>query len=496
MNKKTILVLFSLLLVMTGKTTALFMPPDILSGILGNTNTWLDENPNTPESITVLDLIWDDLSQVTMPPGQGASCNVPIDCGAAIKFCYDDILIEFRWNCEGNVFKRCMIQSTPNVLEDCDDSNKVCVRIDSDGNPDPHCQEVRDGSPCEDDKDCGLVITCEEDNLKKIWDCRENKCSSVNRLITPCGADGGYCIMMDSEGNINPHCEYTSGDDVVCCCKDNDECGNACMPAILDDDLKFTCTNTADYEVKGGYSTCNPNPCVRDGCENDVDCEIIYEECEKDEEQRWWIVRKGEKCTDEECLGDDPWIARIACATDEVCRFLECVPRPECEAGNCIYCRVEECEGAGCRLEGGNCVEPLGDPYACCFEDGRCSLEPSSPACTDSGGVEWLWGQGECDPNPCPQPCAVGNCAACTEEECEEVGCHLEYDPDNPDMGGFCVEPAELPPEVLRACCYDDGDCSLLSESNCVGFGGDWLSDEEDCDDPNLCPSSIVDPVV
>jgi len=120
------------------------------------------------------------------------------------------------------------------------------------------------------------------------------------------------------------------------------------------------------------------------------------------------------------------------------------------------------------------CPPPDG---ACCFFDGSCFVVPEA-AC------QGLYqGNGTvCDPNPCAQP----HGACCVEYVCTEttaLECQGEYYGD----GSVCDPSPCPPPPPEGACCLNNYDCSIQSESACLGQGGVYYGDGSTCD-PTPCP--------
>jgi hypothetical protein len=58
---------------------------------------------------------------------------------------------------------------------------------------------------------------------------------------------------------------------------------------------------------------------------------------------------------------------------------------------------------------------PTGDVFACCFDDGACSVQLATD-CSDQGGTSDIT-TNSCEPNPCPQP--VGACCN-IDESCSD----------------------------------------------------------------------------
>jgi spore coat protein A len=58
---------------------------------------------------------------------------------------------------------------------------------------------------------------------------------------------------------------------------------------------------------------------------------------------------------------------------------------------------------------------PTGDVFACCFDDGSCSITDTA-SCTDQGGIPDT-STNTCEPNPCPQP--IGACCN-LDESCSD----------------------------------------------------------------------------
>ena len=98
-------------------------------------------------------------------------------------------------------------------------------------------------------------------------------------------------------------------------------------------------------------------------------------------------------------------------------------------------------------IYGGNgttCSDPVCDVGACCMPDGGC-LDVIEPVCVSTNGA--FQGAGTtCATTDCPQP--------------------------------------------TGACCIGES-CSIQTEENCTGFGGNWLGMETDCD-PNPCEITLT----
>jgi hypothetical protein len=162
---------------------------------------------------------------------------------------------------------------------------------------------------------------------------------------------------------------------------------------------------------------------------------------------------------------------------------------PSTEFGGWFNCQIPPdefpaaCFGAmGVGTDGVYCCpEQATSEFACCFEDGSCTVVAADDCAASGGDVDYS--HHECDPNPCPQPeyaCCFddGSCAVATIDTCETAGGEVFYDYEHCDPNP-CPQPE-------AACCFDDASCQIMTEVDCVDAGGSWLADEESCD-PNPC---------
>ena len=110
---------------------------------------------------------------------------------------------------------------------------------------------------------------------------------------------------------------------------------------------------------------------------------------------------------------------------------------------------------------------PSGDVYACCFDDGTCSVQLETD-CADQGGIANT-STNSCEPNPCPQP--VGACCnvdeSCSEAvdrlDCVNAGGSFQGAGSGCNQGGVdCgltpfVDPLPIPPVLAPTGTRADG---------------------------------------
>lgn len=120
------------------------------------------------------------------------------------------------------------------------------------------------------------------------------------------------------------------------------------------------------------------------------------------------------------------------------------------------------------------CPEPPQAEGACCLPTGECIITPP-----DQCAGEYLGDGTVCVPNPCDQPAACcfedGSCADLLETDCVAQGgiYHAEW---------VSCDVAECPqPPVPAACCFEDGSCLDLFEADCVAQGGIYHPEWETC---------------
>ena len=127
------------------------------------------------------------------------------------------------------------------------------------------------------------------------------------------------------------------------------------------------------------------------------------------------------------------------------------------------------CTNDTCHPDGFCVFTPLADGTSC--DDGVSQTEDSRDEETqqrqDSTGACCLWPQRGCLQD-------------LTQEVCEETLGGI-YAGD----GTVCFEACEL-----GACCYTDGACEVLIETQCLDSGAQWQGPESGCE-PNPCPLPI-----
>lgn len=66
-----------------------------------------------------------------------------------------------------------------------------------------------------------------------------------------------------------------------------------------------------------------------------------------------------------------------------------------------------------------------------------------------------------------------------------------------PGVNGLAPDPfvVECYEESAGACCFDDGSCAVVMESQCNILSGMWMGDEYDSCEPNPCPTTSVAPI-
>ncbi len=256
-----------------------------------------------------------------------------------------------------------------------------------------------------------------------------------------------------------------------------------CWPDGSCDDIDLDECSAERGEPQGPGTTCAtvscPQPPTEACCFDDGSCADLTEQ----------------DCLDwgHQPMGYGTTCATITCpqpaATGACCRYVNsvfCVW--ECHNGY----TAEQCSGLECGEEriflgyGSTCAEftcsstPL---EACCLADGSCqALTPQQ--CLDSGGTP----QGPataCQTTLCPQPppetqacCLLGvGCLDLPTPECiSRVG--------TPQGPGTKCQTTECP----CACCFDNGNCEVLTPTQCVNKGGNpllWVP----CA-PDICPQT------
>jgi len=202
----------------------------------------------------------------------------------------------------------------------------------------------------------------------------------------------------------------------------------------------------------------------------------------------------------EDCAGDCA-IAGVCCLGDGTCAL---VTQTACESGEGAFweqgteCGTEICKaqmylcyagtvylgcgtGAQCRIRGGNRLVPVracnqGHKGACCV-GGECILT-FAPECDSLGGL--FQGPGsECEPAVCdtvPEPgrCCFpdGDCRALLNSECVQQG-GVSWSPEV-----ACLTPC--PP--AGACCLPGGGCAVLIAEACERIDGRFQGGGLECE--------------
>jgi hypothetical protein len=115
-----------------------------------------------------------------------------------------------------------------------------------------------------------------------------------------------------------------------------------------------------------------------------------------------------------------------------------------------------------------SCPQPLG---ACCFADGGCEFLTQAACLAAADHVGWLGYGTSCSPtSPCAQP---GACCNLSTGECMFL--HPTYCQPPLLFVGEGVEclPDNQCPDVA-ACCDYDGNCAMLTVTECMQQGGWW----------------------
>jgi hypothetical protein len=188
-------------------------------------------------------------------------------------------------------------------------------------------------------------------------------------------------------------------------------------------------------------------------CRTDYDCSgtVDYEDYD------FFSAHMNEGCD----------LSAVCCFTDGSCGVMieaECLGH-----GGEWHAEWQECSPNPCPSVG-----------ACCFDDGTCGIM-FEHTCIELDG-DWHPEWESCDPNPCPPVMACcfpdGACEIRLEAECTEAGGIWQ-----PDSEG--CEPDPCPP--ILVCCYPDGSCEIGWEVVCIESGGDWYPEWGNCE-PNPCP--------
>jgi hypothetical protein len=102
--------------------------------------------------------------------------------------------------------------------------------------------------------------------------------------------------------------------------------------------------------------------------------------------------------------------------------------------------------------------------------------------CQPSG--DWVmratWSSLACQPDEGACCLPNGDCTVMTEADCLSVG--GVYKGAGTPCDGAC-------PAAPGACCFGGGGCLTLSEADCVGAGGTWLGANTQCAAGNTCPT-------
>lgn len=117
---------------------------------------------------------------------------------------------------------------------------------------------------------------------------------------------------------------------------------------------------------------------------------------------------------------------------------------------------------------------------ACCYDDGTCD-DLTESDCTDAGG-NWQGPDTTCDddPNPCRGACCEGEDGTTCIDDSTPDSCAADGGIFQ-DFGSTC-EDVDC---TVGACC-NDGDCSILSNADCLDSGGIFQGGGTTCD-PNPC---------
>ncbi len=141
---------------------------------------------------------------------------------------------------------------------------------------------------------------------------------------------------------------------------------------------------------------------------------------------------------------------------------------------------VAEHQGAGTIININRVRGLEGGVGACCYDDGTCD-DLTEADCNDAGG-NWQGSDTTCadDPNPCLGACCEGeDGTTCVEDStpdsCADDGGTFQ------DFGSTCEDV-----DCTQGACCNEGDCSILNESDCLDSGGVYQGNGSLCD-PDPC---------
>ena len=333
------------------------------------------------------------------------------------------------------------------------------------------CESASNAACCLPDDSCQLLAKSECTAslgipLPEGIQCEADTCTSLDEDTACCFADESCQVLSVSGCNDaggTPNLEATCGPDT--CAKQ----GACCLGSICQMKTKDGCAETDEAVFLADVLSCSATTCndVLQGacCTPDGGCQDTSEaECNA----LFGAHSDGTTCAETACSGPG------ACCVDGECSVNTLTP---CLGDGGTFAPGEACEED-------TCDEPVQE--TCCLPSGTCQVI-SSNECEFLGGTV-LFGvpcvQGICAGEIYGACCNLddGACSMGTTSMCDAVGPNTSHQGEGTD----CTNTECPEPQVLGACCFLNGGCDELTESDCVDGNGGWVEGGS-CDSAGIC---------